>query len=64
VNKSGCSDCSNGFLNERLMVFEYFTRNELNKEGGIKLKKSISELVINLANKGVIDENEILKQTH
>ncbi len=64
VNESGCSGCSNGFLNERFLIFEYFTRNEINKEGGITLKKSISKLVINLANKGVIDEKEILRQTH
>ncbi len=63
-NKNGCSKCSNGFLNERVLLFEYFTRNEINKGGGIKLKENIRELVINLAKKGVIDENEIHRQSH
>ncbi len=64
VNKSGCSKCSNGFLNERVLLFEYFTRDEINEKGGILLKRSIKELVIELAKKGVIDENEVHRHTH
>lgn len=64
VNKEGCKNCRSGFLNERVLVFEYFTRNEINNKGGVKLKKSIKEIVTKLAKKGVIDENEIFKQSH
>ena len=45
------------------MLFEYFTSNEINTNLDLSLKVSIEDLVIEQIKKGVIDENEIYRQS-
>ncbi len=61
INKKGCQNCNGGIDGTRELIFEYFTANEIQGDT-INLKQNIGTLALNLVKKGVIDENELLRQ--